>query len=275
MDQFSSILLFIPLDNPGFIASFYLETIEDYINLELCSPCCLGIMERYYFNPISLTKKTRHFFPNIQTYWRYNPNDPRFTKDKRIKIRKEFLNIKCNLNISQYNKLEEWTHKKMKEILFDTKKNNWKKDTSEFDTKIFNKKKFIILIETENDIKFGCYVDGKIDKYYYYDNGSDSIISCLNSFVFTFKNNTIEKFDIKKDKSKYAFYLYPKSSEILFEFGYNDISIRKDNNSFKCSCIYQEEDSSFDYKGKENALIGIIGSDCFKPKRIVVIQMKK
>ena len=62
-----------------------------------------------------------------------------------------------------------------------------------------------------------------------------------------------------------------KLHSCLFDIGLNDIDIRKQNYT---SDIYQDENSSFDYKGIENALIGRTGWECFTPKRILVIQMK-
>ena len=101
----------------------------------------------------------------------------------------------------------------------------------------------------------------KIDKY----------ISDEKSFLFTFKENKPMKFDIKKDQKDDAFYLFDKSDDCLFSIGWNNICINKQN---KQSDIHQNENSSFDYQGIENALIGKTGYRCFSPKRILVIQMK-
>ena len=77
------------------------------------------------------------------------------------------------------------------------------------------------------------------------------------------------KFDIKKDNKNEAFWLYKKYDNELFKFGNNDIVIyKKDLKSF---C--KDYNSSFDYKGIKNALIGKTGN-AFYPKRILVIQMK-
>ena len=90
-----------------FIASFYLETIQDHINLEICSPQCSGHFLRYYFNPLSLkNEKERELFPNLQTYWRYDLDDPLFLEDKKIKFRKETINVKCNLTLKEMKQIE-------------------------------------------------------------------------------------------------------------------------------------------------------------------------
>ena len=77
------------------------------------------------------------------------------------------------------------------------------------------------------------------------------------------------KFKIKKNE---AFYLYNKSNWNLFQIGFADIYIHKQNRK---SFVYQNDRSSFDYQGIENALIGKTGyNSLFEPKRILVIQMK-
>ncbi|EMS13692.1 hypothetical protein KM1_119010 [Entamoeba histolytica HM-3:IMSS] len=74
------------------------------------------------------------------------------------------------------------------------------------------------------------------------------------------------KFDI--EQPEYAFILYGQSrNSWLCKFGSNDIWVFKENNKGQSSC----RQSSFEYKGIENALCG---GDKFTPKRIVVIQMK-
>ena len=167
-----------------------------------------------------------------------------------------------NLKYSQKNQIEAWTKMKMKDIVFDSTIHKWKKDESEFDKLILNKENLLFLIQTDDNIKFGGFISSKIYKYNPY------FIYDEKAFVFTFKDNKPMKFDIKKDKKYDAFYLCDKSHFGLFQIGY-DIDIYKQN---KKSHILQEERSSFDYQGIENALIGKTGY--FWPKRIKVFQMK-
>ena len=43
----------------------------------------------------------------------------------------------CNmLTVEEVDKLEEWTHLKCSEVVFDSEKHNWGKKTSVFDDKI-------------------------------------------------------------------------------------------------------------------------------------------
>ena len=139
---------------------------------------------------------------------------------------------------------------------------------SEFDKIIINKQNIIILIENEEGIKIGGFISTQIDKITNYGDNK-KWISDEKSFLFTFKDNKSMKYDIKKDKQDKAFCLYDKSHLNLFSIGNNDIVIEKIMDNTR---IYQNERSSFDYEGKENALIGKTGD--FSTKRIIVIQMK-
>ena len=166
----------------------------------------------------------------------------------------------------------------MYEIVFDSKINNWKQNKSEFDKLIFKKQNLLFLIETNDGIKFGGFISKEIDKMadlkvvnnvFKWENH----ISDSNAFLFTFKDNNPMKFNIKKDKNndEITFYLFLKEDDWLFQFGYHDIYISKQNTK---SSIYQDMYCSFNYEGNENALIGKTGKYCFTPKRILVMQMK-
>ena len=58
-----------------FISSRWFESIEDFINLELTIPRMNGNMTKFHYNPISITKKTREFFPYLQTLYLYDKSD--------------------------------------------------------------------------------------------------------------------------------------------------------------------------------------------------------
>ena len=57
-----------------FLSSMYFERIEDFINLELTIPRMNGNMTKFHYNPISITKETREFFPYLQTLFIYSFN---------------------------------------------------------------------------------------------------------------------------------------------------------------------------------------------------------
>ncbi|BFU19755.1 trichohyalin, putative [Entamoeba histolytica] len=157
--------------------------------------------------------------------------------------------------------IEEWTEKRINNILFDSEINDWNVNTSVFDQRIKNKEHIIIIIEDEEGNKFGGYVNEKIDKIDDYTNDS-------KSFVFSLKSNGriegMKKFDIKEPQ--YAFCLYNQSYDNLFEFGCDIIVFKENYKTNSYCCQY-----SFDYKGISNALCG---KEDFTPKRFIVIEMK-
>ena len=68
-----------------FIASRYLESLEDHINLTKVSKRLRGNMEKFHYNPISVDKRTIMFFPNVETLHCYNKNDEYLEGRKIIK----------------------------------------------------------------------------------------------------------------------------------------------------------------------------------------------
>ena len=66
-----------------FIASQYFETINDFLNLIKAVKRFSSTTTKFYYNPISLTKKTKYLFPNIQTFHCYQPQDE-YLKSKKI-----------------------------------------------------------------------------------------------------------------------------------------------------------------------------------------------
>ncbi|BFU25517.1 trichohyalin, putative [Entamoeba histolytica] len=169
------------------------------------------------------------------------------------------------MNEVYIKQIEELTEKRINNILFDSDNDNWNRNTSVFDQRIMNKEHVIIIIEDSKGNKFGGYVNEKIDKVGEWINDSKSFLFSLES------NGRIEgmkKFDIKEPE--YAFYLFNQSHKCLFEFGYGDICVFKENDKTYSSC-YQH---SFSYEGIRNALCGKQIPECFTPKRIIVIEMK-
>ncbi|BFU22105.1 trichohyalin, putative [Entamoeba histolytica] len=160
--------------------------------------------------------------------------------------------------------LEEWTERRINNTLFDSVKDDWNKNTSVFDQRIINKEN-IIIIEDTNGNKFGGYVNEKIDKYGY------DWINDSKSFVFSLESNgrmeRMMKFDIKDPR--YAFYLFNQSDNCLFEFGFSDILVYKENYKTYSFCQH-----SFEYNGITKALCGKQYPKRFTPKRIIVIEMK-
>ncbi|EDR27209.1 hypothetical protein EDI_045730 [Entamoeba dispar SAW760] len=178
---------------------------------------------------------------------------------------KEWESRKLEVNfllLCQIKQIEEWTNRKVSNILFDSDIDDWNYNTSVFKQRIINKKHITIIIEDEDGNKFGGYVNMKIDNV-------GCRINDSNAFVFSLESNgriqEMMKFDIKDPQ--YAFGLYNQLDGGLFEFGGNDIYVCKENNKTKSCC----KQSSFEYKGISNVLCG---RQCFTPERIIVIEMK-
>ena len=119
-------------------------------------------------------------------------------------------------------KIEEFSELEMKEMIFDSKKNNWEENTSEFDSLIMNREKLIVLIEDNENNKFGCFIESKIDKL-------DEKISDSKSFIFSLKSNErlkeIKQFKLKEDKINESFTVYKKENKKLIEIGKEEIVI--------------------------------------------------
>ena len=176
-------------------------------------------------------------------------------------------NMKESIELTndQLTTIEEWSGKSFSTILFDSIVDNYDMKTSVFDKLLLNKSQLLIIIKTEKNVCFGCYINGTIDKI-------RNWISSTNGFVFTFNEEKKLKFDLKENKQDQMIYIYPsKCHGQLMKIGYHDIVISKDNSS---STIYQNYDSSFDYNEMSNAILGISGRDCFTVKRLIVCQMK-
>ena len=102
-----------------FISSRYFETIDDHINLILSTSKYNQNLTKFFYNPISLTLKTREFFTYLRTLYIYTTEDEMFENDSKIIAREFIKNKKYNLYINQMKQLEEWTKLKFGEILFD------------------------------------------------------------------------------------------------------------------------------------------------------------
>ena len=140
--------------------------------------------------------------------------------------------------------------------IFDSDAQSWSKGDSRFSREILYKSKIIIVIETTKGKKFGCYIDNQIMEINKY-------ISDSNAFIFKLENGSIEKYPPKDINN--VIKILDEKSEDLFIIGKNDIVIKKKDKKERCNCSQK----SFDYHGKENALIGKKGN--FEVKSVMVV----
>ena len=178
------------------------------------------------------------------------------------------------LSKEHQKQLEEWTGLKCSEIVFDSNKDDWSKDTSVLNERIIGKKQLAFIIENDDEI-FGYYFNTQVKREYFVGQHTNN-----KSFLFNLqsKDNRLEK--PMKFEIKHLYYgsiqLSPISSgyESLIYLG--DIHLNKENNK-NGSCCQQYEDY-FNYHGIQKALCGKIGTwisgERFPPKRIFVVQMQ-
>ncbi|BFU25338.1 predicted protein [Entamoeba histolytica] len=188
--------------------------------------------------------------------------------ERKKRKEEERLRIMKGMNtMEEMLQLEEWTNRKVGNILFDSDKDDWNVNKSVFDERIMNKEHIIIIIEDEDRNKFGGYVNSKVDKIHSYIKDSKSFVFSLESKG---RIEGMKKFDIKHTEN--TFYLHSQSSDGLFGFGKygSDIFMCKENNKTKSWC-YQY---SYSYEGISNTLCGKEYPDRFTTKRIMVIEMK-
>ena len=151
--------------------------------------------------------------------------------------RKEFIDEPFTTTIideNQQKQIENWLNEdteseselihqyKYKRVLFDSDIDDYSIDKSVFNAKILNRFSLLFIIETENNDKFGSFINF-CDDYDGIDHIGRNKIN-KNSFVFTFKDNKPMKFPIKDDFSSFG--IYPQSYDELFKIGC-DISIGK------------------------------------------------
>ncbi|ELP86811.1 hypothetical protein EIN_517370 [Entamoeba invadens IP1] len=84
------------------IVSKYFPSIEDLINLEFVCSKFQGNMEKFHFNPFSLTPKTRKYFPHLQTIFLYTPDDEIFDDDEVAQRSCQYL-INYTTSLSKRN----------------------------------------------------------------------------------------------------------------------------------------------------------------------------
>ena len=179
--------------------------------------------------------------------------------EKRLKVTNEILSENELLMI------EKETKRCFSTVLFNSDRDNWSSSKNNFFSKIQNQSNLFFLVETTEQKKFGCFISTKIGY-------KGQFLPDKNAFIFKFENDKLIKFPIKDFSN--AIKISEKSNDdYLFVIGHaislfeehGDIVIKKSERKDKCSC-YQ---SSFNYNGKQNALIDKY--DYFEVKKFVVV----
>ena len=182
----------------------------------------------------------------------------------------KYLSVMNVIDKQEKEQLENWSGKKCYTILFDSNKHNWNINSSVFYERINGKSNLVFIVENTNN-KCGYYLNGEIDQI-------DKYSKAKGSFLFTLKSKGSKKgmkFE-EKDNAK-GLYVYNTNHERLFGIFYG-FTIHKKDSKDK-SYIYQNSEY-FDYHGNVKSFNKKLNYQKqydyteFKPKRIIVIEMK-
>ena len=129
-----------------FIASRYLETLEDHKNFTKVTRKLKYNMEKFHYNPISVDDSSIELFPNVESLHVYRLNDKYLERGRICRY--------VDWNIFSYNDMQEWKEEnEEKDIEF--KKVIWTKDDS-YDHKKESRGIFIIP-EGVKEINNDCF----------------------------------------------------------------------------------------------------------------------
>ena len=192
---------------------------------------------------------------------------PKLDISKHVPLYPKDVKNDIELTKEQIDCIEQWTKKQMDKIIFDSTIDSWSMGMSVFHEKLLHKKEFVIIVETQDDIRFGCYIQRMVEK-----NGMYRKIYDSHAFAFTFMNkDSPAMYEIKTMQTHKALEIFGPNWYMLFSIG-DDVYVGKED--CICSCSQNKDKSSYEYRGVEKALIGKVGENSFIPKRIQVIQMK-
>ena len=176
------------------------------------------------------------------------------TQDEQKEKRHKLLSYHISKN--EMELLEKELGRYADDLLFDSKIDNWETNNSVFASKIMNQSKLFIFVHAVDGRTIGCYVDSEI-------NVIGKYISDANSYIFKFENGDLQKYPLID--TKMAIKICSDKDDDLFICGKNDIVIKKVDKRDKCTC----KQTSFDYQGLTNTLIGKIGT--FEINRVSVV----
>ena len=158
-----------------------------------------------------VTKKCIIYMKETEEYHKY-------IEIERDKKRPLMMEPFMKENKKEIEQIQQWTKRKVCEILFHHDVDDWRRYSSTFYEKIKDKTNFIIFFESEYKCKFGCYYTGddEISQF--------NITQIKGCFLFTFKDSNPKVFEINKNEIKIH---DDKNDELLMNFG-NNIEIRKE-----------------------------------------------
>ena len=179
-------------------------------------------------------------------------------KYQEEQIEKRQMIINGLLTRNEMILLEKETKRYCNWKVFDSEKEKWEKNSSDFYWSLYGKSHLFIIIKTTEEKTFGCYLSSQILQ-------QDQPIFDTKSFIFTFTNGQMEKYSIID--GSYAFLIKSPADDVLFTIGKKDVTIKKQGEHHKCSCHRY----SFDYSQTENEspILGKKGN--FTVKQFIVV----
>ena len=205
----------------------------------------------------------KSFYIPTKQYQLKIENEKQQEKEAHNERRHQFVNT--FLSKHEMKLLEQHIGRYIDSCLFDSNKNQWNIDDSEFYQKIENESEVLIVIETISNRKLGCYITQQI-------NCNNVYISDPNAFVFCFENDSLQTYPISQ--SNYSIKICEERSENLFIVGFSfmlfdifgDITVKKYQQKSFCNC----SQTSYNYNRKQNALLGRKGP--FEIKQFCVLK---
>ena len=213
-------------------------------------------------------QQTQHIQQTSYQYNTYDTIDETFSfiplsyiTDLENEIGLSFSSVIFDSNINNYSQSDYiWNRKQSYQNQFDT-----------FSSLIMYQSQICFIVQTNNDIIFGCYIDAEITNTCTFHHGKIyGQIFDSNAFLFTFINRELEIAPIKQN-NPIAFSVNSDTSPYLCAFGNGDVIFGKEEYDSDCS---QTRKTTFQYPRK-NFLIGETGKDCFSIKRFIVVQMEE
>ena len=142
---------------------------------------------------------------------------------KKLKKKRELKKTERKITMNELEMIEKEIERNVYKKIFDSNQYYQNIKDSEFERIMRNQSHVIILIETTENQKSGCYILKEINQKSSYIEDSESFL-----FQFDSNGNRIEKYVI--NESSFSIEISNNIDDNLFVIGKNDIVIKKKRN---------------------------------------------
>ena len=185
-----------------------------------------------------------------------------------------FSVVSKSLTENEFKNIEAFTKCYVKEVLFDSRNDNYALNTSTFDDKIFGKENLVFFVSDQIGNSIAVHIRSKINQISTIQNNMmiDRRITDGEAFIFfptqaSFNLLRPLSCDIKPAGIPCAFTLYQKNYPVLFEVGVGDLIVMKQNTKQSTSRENMYQQLLWGQMTRENLTYS------FNPKSIIVLQM--